>query len=203
MNIRKNRSNKVILSGGSFGKKSGKRNISVFIASPGDLAAERKQFRAAIQQLNARFADGANVIFEPLGWEDILALTGRRNQSVINEEIDRYDVFILVIHRRWGQDAPDAAPYSSYAEEEFHRALERWRRDKAPQIFVFFKRVDAAQEADAGPQLKKVLEFRRQLGETKQVMYRCINDSKRSFIDEIDLHLRAYVKGDLIPFPDH
>jgi tetratricopeptide (TPR) repeat protein len=178
-------------------KKSSKRNISVFIASPGDLATERNSFRIAIQQLNAGFADGANVIFEPLGWEDTLASTGRRNQGVINEEIDRCDVFILVMHRHWGQEAPDAKPYSSYTEEEFHRALERWRKDGVPEIFVFFKRVDAAQEADAGPQLEKVLAFRRQLEETRQVMYRYIDDSEQSFIDEVDRHLRAYVRGEL------
>ncbi|MCH9007783.1 tetratricopeptide repeat protein [candidate division KSB1 bacterium] len=178
-------------------KDKNKRNIAVFIASPGDLAAEREQFRDAIRQLNAGFADGANVEFEALGWEDTLASTGRRNQSVINAEIDRCDVFILVMHRRWGQEAPDAKPYSSYTEEEFHRALERWRKKESPEIFVFFKRVDAAQEADAGLQLQKVLEFRQQLEETRQVMYRYIDDGRKSFLNEVDNHLRAYAKGEL------
>ncbi len=113
------------------------RNIAVFIASPGDLAVERRAFRDAIEQLNAGFADGANVSFEALGWEDTLASTGRRSQSVINKDIDLCDVFILTMHRRWGQAAPDAGPYSSYTEEEFHRALERWQEEKKPEIFVF------------------------------------------------------------------
>ena len=178
-------------------KENNKRDIAVFIASPGDLASERKQFRDAIHQLNVGFADGANVKFEALGWEDTLASTGRRTQSVINAEIDRCDVFILVMHRRWGQEAPDAKPYTSYTEEEFHRALERWRKGKCPEIFVFFKRVDAAQEADAGPQLQKVLEFRRELEKTRQVMYHYIDDSDQSFLNEVDKHLRAYAKGEL------
>jgi tetratricopeptide (TPR) repeat protein len=173
-----------------------KRNIAVFIASPGDLAAERQQFRDAIRQLNAGFGDGANVFFEALGWEDTLATTGRRNQSIINSEIDRCQIFILVMHRRWGQEAPDAAPYSSYTEEEFHRALERWRREKSPEIFVFFKRVDAQQEADAGPQLQKVLQFRQHLEDTRQVFYRFVDDGA-SFFNEVDKHLRAYVRGEL------
>ncbi|MEO8325766.1 MAG: tetratricopeptide repeat protein, partial [Nitrospirota bacterium] len=164
--------------------------------SPGDLAAERTLFRDAIKQLNAGFADGANVQFEALGWEDTLASTGRRNQSVINEEIDRCDVFILALNRRWGQEAPDAKPYNSYTEEEFHRALERWRKNNSPEIFVFFKRVDAASEADPGPQLSKVLEFRRQLEQTRQVLYHYFN-SDQSFINEIDRHLRAYAKDQL------
>ncbi|MDR4482878.1 MAG: hypothetical protein R3B95_06495 [Nitrospirales bacterium] len=61
--------------------KDTKRIISVFIASPGDLAEERTLFRDAINQLNVGFGDGANVLFEPLGWEDTLATTGRRNQQ--------------------------------------------------------------------------------------------------------------------------
>lgn len=178
-------------------KEKNKRKITVFIASPGDLSAERKQFRDAIRQLNAGFADGANVEFEDLGWEDTLATTGPRNQSVINAEIDRCDVFILVMHRRWGQKAPDAKPYSSYTEEEFHRALERWRKEKNPEIFVFFKRIDAEQEADAGPQLQKVLAFKQELEETRQVLYRYIDDSDQAFLNEVDQHLRAYAKGEL------
>jgi len=173
-----------------------KRNISVFIASPGDLANERRQFREAIKLLNVGFADGANVEFEALGWEDTLASTGRRNQSVINEEIDRCDVFLLVMHRRWGQEAPDAKPYTSYTEEEFHRALNLWKQHSKPEIFIFFKRVDPASEADAGPQLKKVMDFRKHLEESRQILYRYFDD-EQSFSDEIDRHLRAFVKGDL------
>jgi tetratricopeptide (TPR) repeat protein len=173
-----------------------KRKISVFIASPSDLSKERSLFKDALHQLNVGFGDGANVEFVPLGWEDTFASTGRRSQSVINDEIDRCDAFILVMHRRWGQHAPDAKPYSSYTEEEFYRALERWKKTDAPEIFVFFKRVDAASEGDPGPQLKKVMEFRKQLEETRQVLYHYFDD-ERSFVNEVDRHLRAYAKDDL------
>ncbi len=98
--------------------------------------------------------------------------------------------------RRWGQEAPDAKPYSSYTEEEFYRALERWKTGAKPEIFVFFKRVDAAPEADPGPQLKKVMDFRKQLEETRQVLYHYF-DGDQSFIAEVDRHLRAYAKGEL------
>ncbi len=46
---------------------------------------------------------------------------------------------LLALHRRWGQEAPDAEPYSSYTEEEFHLALDRWKTTGSPEIFVFFK----------------------------------------------------------------
>src|SRR6266404_9379491 len=107
-------------------KKTQLCTIKVFIASQGDLAVERAAFKEVIDQLNDGFGDGAAVKFDPLGWEDTLATTGRRSQEVINLEVDRCDVFVLAMHRRWGQDAPDSA-YSSYTEEEFHRAYDRWK----------------------------------------------------------------------------
>jgi len=177
-------------------KKSNKRKISVFIASPGDLSAERKMFKDTINQLNVGFGDGADIEFEPMVWEDTLASTGRRNQRVINDEIDMCDVFILVMYRRWGQEAPDAKPYTSYTEEEFHRALERWKEEGSPEIFVFFKRVDAESEADPGIQLKKVMDFRKQLEETRELLYRYFDDEE-SFAYEVDSHLRAYAKDEL------
>lgn len=148
------------------------RTIRVFIASPGDLAVERRAFKDVIEELNNGFGDGAGMKFEALGWEDTLASTGRRSQGVINREIDRCDVFILAMHRRWGQAAPDAQPYSSYTEEEFHRAFARWQKKRrgkpqAPEIFVFFKHIDPASMADPGPQLQKVLDFRKSLEESR------------------------------------
>jgi tetratricopeptide (TPR) repeat protein len=171
-----------------------KRKIRVFIASPGDLSVERQSFRKTVEMLNQGFGDGAGVEFVPLGWEDTLSTVGRRSQSVINRDIDTCDVFILTLHRRWGQEAPDSE-YSSYTEEEFHRALDRFRKSTQPEIFVFFKKVDAASMADPGPQLSKVLEFRRSLEESHEVLYRLFED-ENGFQEEIDRHLRAYARGE-------
>ena len=179
------------------------RTIRVFIASPGDLAVERAAFKHVLEELNAGFGDALDITFEPLGWENTLASTGRRSQEVINREIDRCDVFILAMHRRWGQPAPDAQPYSSYTEEEFHRALARWQKKRrgkpqAPEIFVFFKHIDSASMADAGPQLQKVLDFRKSLEETRQVLYHGFAN-EAEFQAEVDRHLRAFAKGELPP----
>ncbi len=175
-----------------------KRTIKVFIASPGDLAVERQAFKEQVELLNLGFGDGANVRFVPLGWEDTLATTGRRPQSVINREIDQSDVFILAMFRRWGQPAPDAVPYTSYTEEEFHRALDRFTKTGSPEVFVFFKNVDAASMADPGEQLKRVLEFRRSLEESRQVRYGNFADDN-GFRHEVDRHLRTYAKNELPP----
>ncbi len=172
------------------------RTIRVFIASPGDLAVERAAFKEVIEELNAGFGDGAGVTFEPLAWEATPAVMTRRSQGLINQLVDQCEVFVLAMHRRWGQEAPDGQPYSSYTEEEFHRAVDRWVRTGSPTIFVFFKEIDPGQMADPGKQLQLVLDFRRQLEEKRTLIYRPFADMDQ-FKEGVQRHLQAYVRGEL------
>ncbi len=172
------------------------RTIRVFIASPGDLAVERAAFKDVIEELNDGFGDGAGVKFELLAWEATPAVMTTRSQGLINQEIDRCDVFVMAMHRRWGQEAPDAKPYSSYTEEEFHRAVDRWVRTGSPTILVFFKEIEPGQMADPGKQLQQVLDFRRRLEAQRTLLYRPFS-AMAEFKDEVQKHLRAYVRGDL------
>ncbi|MGH9237028.1 MAG: tetratricopeptide repeat protein [Vicinamibacterales bacterium] len=174
------------------------RTIKAFIASPGDLAVERRTFKDVIDELNGGFGRGADVVFEPLGWEDSLSQVGRRSQAVINQDVDACDVFVLVMWRRWGQLAPDAAPYSSYTEEEFQRALARFELTGAPTIFVFFRHIDPGQMADPGEQLQRVLNFRKELEASRRVLYRGFFEG--GFAAEIDRHLVAFARGECQPF---
>lgn len=171
-----------------------KRQISVFIASPSDLASERKAFKETVEELNKGFGDGAGVEFRPYGWEDENAETGRRVQGVINKRIAEADLFVLVLHRRWGQEAPDSR-YSSYTEEEFRIAIERWKTTQSPEVLVFFKSVDAPSIADPGEQLKKVLAFKKELEQGRDVLSRPFQD-ERDFAREIDKHLRSFARGE-------
>ena len=98
--------------------------IRVFIASPGDLAVERAAFKEVIDELNDGFGAGVGVKFVALGWEDMLSVVGRRPQDEINKDVDRCDVFILVMYRRWGAKAADLPkPATSRTEEEYLRAF--------------------------------------------------------------------------------
>ncbi|HUK74123.1 MAG TPA: DUF4062 domain-containing protein [Candidatus Bathyarchaeia archaeon] len=174
-------------------EKSTAKDISVFIASPGDLAAERKIFKDTIDKLNAGFGDGAGVKFEALGWEDELAHTGTRPQDLFNQQIQGCDVFILALHRRWGQEAKDSK-YSSYTEEEFNLAFSLWQKNKKPKILVFYKNVDNDSVGDAGPQLQKVLEFKKKIEETRLIWPRTFNEG--GFGALLDEHLRKVARGE-------
>lgn len=169
------------------------RTITVFLASPGDLAAERKAFREKIEELNSGFGEGAKVNFVPKLWEDVLATTGRRVQDVINREVDASDILILALNRRWGQPAPDSES-SSYTEEEFRRGLKRWSKKKSPEVIVLFKNVDPESLADPGPQLKPVLAFRKELEVGRRTLSRAFS-TEDAFAQEVDKHLRAFAQG--------
>ena len=168
------------------------KEFKVFIASPGDLSPERKVFRDTVEALNKGYGEGAKIKFLPYGWEDELATTGLRVQSVINEQVDQTDLFVLVLHRRWGQKVSDS-PYSSYTEEEFYQAYNRWEKTQKPVIIIFFKNIDGSSLADPGVQLKKVLKFKEHLNELNALHKSFATET--DFGDQLDKHLRAFVEG--------
>ena len=166
--------------------------IRIFFASPGDVEEERHLTSEMLRRLSER----SGYTFELLGFEGALAATGRRPQDIINTFVDQCDVFLTVFHRRWGQPSPDTVVYTSYTEEEFERAKRRLERTGAPEIFCFFKQVDLPSLADPGSQLIKVLEFRRRLEESHQVLYRTFT-SADEFQSALETHLVAFAKGEL------
>ena len=182
------------------------RTIRVFIASPGDLAVERRAFKEVIDDLNGDFAAGAKVKFVAVGWEDTISPVGRRPQSEINKEVEKCEVFILAMFKRWGQTAPDITkPATSYTEEEFLLARQRWdKTQREPIIHVLFKQIDAAFLVDPGTQLKKVLKFKRKLERSGQALTLSFAD-EAGFRQEIDRLLRAaahqLTEGDGAPPP--
>jgi len=168
------------------------KEFRVFIASPGDLSPERKVFRDTIETMNNGYGEGARVKFIPYGWEDELSTTGLRVQSVINVEVDRCDFFVLVLHRRWGQKVSNSS-YSSYTEEEFYTAYNRWEKTRKPAIVIFFKNIDAGSLADPGSELKKVLKFKDGLNKLN-VLYRSFV-TETDFGNQLEEHLRAFSEG--------
>lgn len=148
----------------------------VFIASPGGLEKERLAFNDLIETFNKTDAIPRGAYFIPVGWEVTLGGVGRP-QSLINEEVESCDYFVMVLHSRWGSSPdPEDNPgsHSSGTKEEYEVALKCHRAGDKPmrQIVAFFKAVDTAQMADPGPDLLKVLEFRKQLENTKNCSLR-------------------------------
>lgn len=173
------------------------KNCSVFIASPPDLGIERQAFLKIIELLNLGHANDTMVRLLPTGWIDPLASTTPQTESVTNEEIDSCNVFILVLHRQWGQQTA-GSKYNSYTEEQFRRAQERYQKTGHPAIFVYFKGVPAASLANPGSQLQKIIDFKLELEETDSILFRQY-DTEKEFAHLLENHLKAYLAGKLHP----
>lgn len=161
--------------------------IKVFLATPGDLIDERDSYYEELKE----FYINDIIRIVPTGYEIALASTGYRPQDIINTYVDDCDIFIAVFYRRWGQPTRDSIASSSYTEEEFSRALRNFSATGKPQIFCLFKNVDIESMADPGPQLKKVLEFRRRIELSDSILYKSFN-STEEFIHLVKSHITAY-----------
>lgn len=141
--------------------------LRIFLASPGDVQDERDAAQDVVNELNKGLAEALQCRLNLLRWESIGPAYGRP-QEIINKRVDRCDIFLGLLHRRWGE--PTGAGFSSGFEEEFERALERRRETGDPEIMIVFKQVEHTD--DPGPQLQQVLEFKERLREEKEVLYK-------------------------------
>jgi tetratricopeptide (TPR) repeat protein len=148
----------------------------VFVASPGGLVPERQAFHDAINVYNEMDAISRGVMFIPVGWEQTLPGMGRP-QSLINEDLRDCDYFVLVLWDRWGSPSGDEA-HTSATSEEYTIARDCWKNPDhcLREIAAFFKAADPRQMSDPGEQLRNVLDFKRQLEQTKELHFSTFDD---------------------------
>lgn len=135
--------------------------IKIFLASPGDLVEERKAAKQIVDEENANHAARAGYQFDLVGWEDTVAQHGRA-QEIINRELDQCSYFVGLLWKRWGSRPGPEDEYSSGFEEEYERSQARFAKAGVPYISILFKDISDDDKRDAGPQLTKVLDFRKQ-----------------------------------------
>jgi hypothetical protein len=145
------------------------RVLRVFLGSPGDLSEERAEVKGASDYTNKLTERSLRWRIQLYGWEDTMPTFGRP-QERINKEVDECDLFIGMLWKRWGE--PTAGGFSSGFHEEFVRALQRRQSTGAPEIWLWFKDIDPSQLADPGEQLQRVLAFRKEQREAKQLLYK-------------------------------
>lgn len=144
------------------------RVLQVFIASPGGVSDERNVAESAINRINTNLAKLHNVFLAVTRYEQIVGAAGNP-QSQINQHADNADIFIGIVHRRWGSDTGNG--FASGFHEEFTRALQRWQSSGTPRLALFFKTVDPDSLADPGEQLLKVIEFKNSIEANHTAFY--------------------------------
>lgn len=134
-----------------------KREIAVFISSPGDLKKEREIVENAVRQTERVLGDELKFTLRVKRWEDLPPAAGPA-QDNINRTIGSYDIFVGVMGDRFGSRTQSAA---SGTEEEFNLAYDSWRRNGAPEIMFYFASTHSTPEtADQAQQLHDVFAFR-------------------------------------------
>jgi hypothetical protein len=147
------------------------RNVlKVFIASPADLKEERLRTAEVVREIN-EIIKALDWEIDLLGWEDTLPAIGRP-QALINADVERCDLFVGMLWRRWGTPPAQDPMFTSGFEEEFSIAMTRHEQNGSPKIWMFFKEVDESRRADPGPQLQQVLSFRESLMASKTLLFK-------------------------------
>src|SRR3990167_922463 len=93
----------------------------IFVASPGDLAKERKRFPKILERINRLKAHPIGVDLEARGWEDTPPGMGRP-QALINQDVEKCDLFVMLLWKRWGTPPGGDSQYTSGTQEEFELA---------------------------------------------------------------------------------
>jgi hypothetical protein len=145
-----------------------KLDLRVFLASPAGLSVERDLVEEVASTLNASISDHLDANISVRRYEQLTAQPGRP-QDKINEWVDSCDIVVAIVHRRWG--SPAGSEYETGFQEEFERAFERYRKTGSPLVALYFKEVDAPSLQDPGPQLARVIEFRRDIEKSHRALY--------------------------------
>jgi len=140
--------------------------LSVFLASPGDVADARKRLEKVVDELNYIWSRQYRLRIELVKWEThAYSDIGIDAQDVINRQLNEFDIFLGIMWKRFGEPTGRA---ESGTQEEFMRARQRHAEDpEAVRIMFYFK--DAAPErlsnVDA-EQLEAVNRFRKEVADS-------------------------------------
>lgn len=149
---------------------STRKIIRAFLASPGDLQEERKAIREVVDEFNESWANELGYQVELIGWEETVAGFGRP-QHLINQDLDRCDLFLGMIWKRWGTPPDLTGEFTSGFEEEFERSIARCIASGSPEISLLFKDIPDEFMVDPGDDLKKVIEFRKKIIANKKILF--------------------------------
>jgi formylglycine-generating enzyme required for sulfatase activity len=167
-----------------------KREINVFIASPGDVQEERAIVREVCASLNRRptIGDNFGILFRPVGGENAFPSAGRP-QEIINRLVEECDVFVCILHKRFG--TPSGKEVSGTLEE-FLLAYEKWKSLKKPHIMLYFKEMKIRSKRDLDEQYHKVLDLKEKIEMDRTLMF-CHFSDPEDFRNLVARHLEQWV----------
>jgi hypothetical protein len=141
--------------------------LTVFIASPSDVAAERDIAEEEIDLL-ARECARRRLLLMPFRWETYRP-TLNRPQTPLNDELRGAELTVAILWSRLGSVASVGGNQTG-TEEELSVAGEQVHSGRSDDVFLYFKTADPPANAEAD-QVAKVRQFRSRLDAAKSVLY--------------------------------
>jgi hypothetical protein len=139
--------------------------LRIFVASPGDVTAERDHVNAVADELNRAVAPEAGFVLEVVRWETHARPDMGRIQGIINQQMGPVDIFVGIMWQRCG--TPTGVAESGSAEE-FDRAHASWQATGEPRILYYFSEAPIKPPArvEDAEQLLAVAKFRGRVQQT-------------------------------------
>ncbi|WP_265131389.1 hypothetical protein [Chryseobacterium oranimense] len=146
--------------------------LRFFLASPGDVKAERQMFFALKEDLDFLVGKDKNIKFEIVNWEkNTYPGKGDDAQDVINNQInDQYDVFLGIFWQRFGTPTNR---HESGTLEEYENAKKKYEKDREnTHIMMYFKTEGNQNVYDIDlEQFQKVKDFRQRISKEDGILF--------------------------------
>lgn len=133
------------------------RPLRVFLASPGDVVAERDLVKSTIDRYNNTRRAPDERAYTLVGWEETRG-TARRPQDEINELISSCEFMIVLFKESWGSDPGSPFGYTSGTEEELFMGLLELGIAEQPMEDVWITFLDADAPAQQITELRAQLQ---------------------------------------------
>jgi hypothetical protein len=150
------------------------KHYHVFLASPGDVPAEREHVRKFFSDYNRDTAHIWGVHFDVIDYENYGTIgVGRPQDLITRQTLEKYrDSLALVVGIMAQRFGSPSGKHHSGTEEEFIWAMESYKRHGYPEIKWFFRKIDQfvappdrRKLKEALRQWDKVCDFRKRLEE--------------------------------------
>ena len=171
--------------------------LSVFVASPGDVADARKRLERVVDELNFLWSREYGLRLELVKWEThAYSDIGIDAQDVINNQLDQFDIFLGIMWKRFGEPTGRA---ESGTEEEFIRACDRHEQDpKLVRVMFYFKDAPPGRLSEVDTQqLEAVNKFRKEVAESGVLYgtYKSLNEFEALVRQHLSRQVQAWGKS--------
>ena len=146
--------------------KENYKKLIVFVSNPSDVEEYKEAVCSVVDEINQDFSDQYKVLLLVREYKkSVSPYIGDNAQSIINNEIDDYDIFIGIYGRRLGTPTGNYRPetgteYESGSVEEFEIAIAKFNAGRPICISLYFKNSVEISTPDDLPQLQQLYDWR-------------------------------------------